>query len=252
MITQRISELGEVSLAELASEFSVSEMTIRRDLDALEAGGDVRKVIGGAISLIGKSVEPPFSARAVQAAKEKLHLAKLAVSLLKPHETVLLDSGSTVLAVAREIRGKGLGLTIVTPSVLAAIELVDEPDTNVILTGGLLRAGELSLTGAEAQEALLRYNCDVYFMGIAGLDGGRGASDYNREEGEVKRAAVRASDRVIAVVDETKLGRIQLMTVALPTEINAIVTDAPVTHPVLMDLRSAGVEVYCAEAGEAI
>lgn len=245
IIEERITRFGEVSLVDLAVEFGVSEMTIRRDLDVLENDGAIRKVMGGAISLVGKASEPSFSARAAAAATEKTHLARIAVSLLKPRQTVILDSGSTVLSIAREIRGKNLALTVVTPSLLAALELVDEPDTTVIVTGGRLRPGELSLIGSDAEDAFLRYNCDVYFMGVAGLDGARGASEYHREEGAVKRYASRASDRVIVVVDQSKLGRVQLINVALPGDIAAVVTDAPADHEVLEELRSRGVDVHC-------
>ncbi|MFV0252761.1 MAG: DeoR/GlpR family DNA-binding transcription regulator [Beutenbergiaceae bacterium] len=245
VIEERVMRLGEVSLNGLTAEFGVSEMTIRRDLDLLAGEGVLRKVMGGAISLVGKSTEPSFRARASVAAAQKIHLARLAVTLLKPHQTVVLDSGSTVLAIAREIRGMDLGLTIVTPSLPAAIELAEEPGTTVILTGGTLRSGELSLIGSDAEDAFLRYNCDVYLMGIAGLDGQRGASDYHRDEGAVKRYAARASDTVIAVVDQSKLGRVQLLNVALPSEIDAVVTDAAPDHPVLQQLAQAGVAIHC-------
>lgn len=244
-ISQRAVDRGEVSLADLAAEFSVSEMTIRRDLDGLESQGVVRKVIGGAISTVGKSTEPPFAARAILAADKKVHLAQAAVKLLTRHETVILDSGSTILAVAREIRGKDLALTIVTPSVLVALELADEPDTIVLLTGGRVRPGEMSLIGSEAEDAFLRYNCDVYLMGVAGLDSKRGASEYHIQEGAVKRYAVGSADRVIAVVDQGKLGRVQLINVANVDEIDAVVTDAAELHPEVLRFRAANIDVHC-------
>lgn len=245
---ERIGEMllhrGEVSLVDLAEEFGVSEMTVRRDLDVLEEDGVLRKVMGGAIFTGGKSTEPSFHARAAAAAEEKSHLAAIAVSLLKPRQTVILDSGSTILAVAREIRGRKLGLTVVTPSVLAALELVDEPDTTVLVTGGRLRPGELSLIGSEAEDAFLRYNCDVYLMGVAGVDARRGASEYHREEGAVKRYAARAADQVIAVVDQSKLARVQLINVVDTHDIDVVVTDAQDDHPTVTELRAAGVTVH--------
>ncbi|MBK0418791.1 DeoR/GlpR transcriptional regulator [Leucobacter sp. CSA1] len=244
LIEEMIAQQGEVSLVDLAEKFGVSEMTVRRDLDVLEEDGVLRKVMGGAIFIGGKSTEPSFHARAAAAAEEKHHLAEIAVGLLKPRQTVILDSGSTVLAVAREIKGKGLGLTVVTPSVLAAVELADEPDTTVLVTGGRLRPGELSLIGSEAEDAFLRYNCDVYFMGVAGVDAVRGASEYHREEGAVKRYAARSADRVIAVVDQSKLGRVQLINVVDAADIDAVVTDAPEDHPTVMQLRESGVVVH--------
>lgn len=245
IIEERVATHGEIDFATLSKEFGVSEMTIRRDIDALESSGIVRRVVGGAIAATGKSSEPPFEARAAEAAEGKMHIAEAVVTLLQPHETVILDSGSTVLAVARAIRGKQLGLTIVTPSVLVALELADEPDTTLLLTGGLLRPGELSLIGLDAEETFAQYNCDVYVMGVAGVDAVRGISDYHRGEGSVKKAAIRAADRVIVVVDEVKLGRVQLMNVAPLDAVDALVTDGDPDHPTLVTARDLGVNVLC-------
>jgi DeoR/GlpR family transcriptional regulator of sugar metabolism len=244
-VAARIHTDREVDFTTLADEFGVSAMTIRRDIERLEEQGVARRVLGGAIAFGGKSTEPPFAARAADSADEKLHIARAVADLLTPHETVILDSGSTVLAVARALKGRDLGLTVITPSVLVAVELADEPDTTVLLTGGKVRPGELSLIGAEAEDFYLRYNCDTYVMGIAGVDGKRGASEYHREEGNVKQAAMRSADRVIVAADATKLGRVQLINVAPVSGISVLVTDGSTTHPTVEALTAAGVNVVC-------
>ncbi len=249
-IEQRVLDEGEIEYAALAQEYGVSEMTIRRDVDALEASGLVRRVTGGAIAAYRKAEEPSFESRAMRSATEKMHIAQAAVDLLEPGETVILDSGSTVLAVARAIRGRGLGLTIVTPSLLAAIELADEPDTTIIVTGGNLRPGELSLIGFETESVYQIYNCDTYIMGIAGVDPVRGLTDYHRVEGSAKRAAAAAADRIIVVADESKLGRVQLLTVAPLSAAGHIVTDSPPDHPTLTAARGLGVDVICVDRSE--
>ncbi|WP_237752468.1 DeoR/GlpR family DNA-binding transcription regulator [Mycolicibacterium aromaticivorans] len=246
-IEQRVLDEGEIEYASLAQEYGVSEMTIRRDVDALEASGLVRRITGGAIKAYQKAEEPSFESRASRSATEKMHIAEAAVELLEPGETVILDSGSTVLAVARAIRGRRLGLTIVTPSLLAAIELADEPDTTIIVTGGQLRPGELSLIGFETEAVYRMYNCDTYIMGVAGVDPVRGLTDYHRVEGSAKRAAAGAADRIIVVADESKLGRVQLLTVAPLSAAGHIVTDSPADHPTLVAARNLGVEVLCVD-----
>ncbi len=245
LIEQSVLTEGEIDFVSLASEFNVSEMTIRRDIMRLEEKGVVRRVVGGAIARVGKATEPPFETRVAEAAVGKAHIAEAAAALLQPHETVILDSGSTVLAVAKAIKGKGLALTVVTPSILVAIELVNEPDTVVLLTGGRLRSGELSLIGTETEETFTRYNCDVYVMGVAGVDAVHGVSEYHREESSVKRAAAKTADRVIVVADESKLGRVQLMNIAPLRAIKALVTDGSPEHPALQAARDAGVDVIC-------
>jgi DeoR/GlpR family transcriptional regulator of sugar metabolism len=243
LIEERVAAEGEIEITPLASEFNVSEMTIRRDIEVLETQGLVRKVIGGAIAASRKASEPPFEARAVVAVHEKAHIAEAAVSLLEPGETVILDSGSTVLAVARAIKGRDLGLTVVTPSTLVALELADDPGTTVLLTGGLVRPGELSLIGSDAEEAFTRYSCDIFVMGVAGVDSIRGATDYHREEAAVKRAAIKAADRIVAAVDHTKLGRVHLVQVAPLEALDVIVTDGPEDDLTLRSARAHGILV---------
>lgn len=247
-IVDRIRADHEVDFASLASEFGVSAMTIRRDIERLETLGIARRVLGGAIALGGKSIEPSFATRAAESASEKAEIAAAVADLLTPRETVILDSGSTVLAVAKAIRGRELGLTVLTPSVLVAVELADEPDTEVLLTGGKVRPGELSLIGADAEDFFLRYNCDTYVMGIAGLDGRRGVSEYHREEGNVKQAAVRSADRIIVAADATKLGRVLLTNVAPVSALSVVVTDAAPDEMNLIQLREADVCVVCVES----
>lgn len=250
LIGARVLEAGEIDFSSLAAEYGVSEMTIRRDIDELEAKGIVRRIIGGAISLRGKTDEPAFESRLAEASLEKTRLAEAAVELLKPAETVLLDSGSTVLAVARAIRGRDLGLTVITPSILIALELAAEPDTTVILAGGRVRPGELSLIGPDAIQAFSMYNCDTYVMGVAGVDGRRGATEYHDDEGSVKRAAARSADRVILVVDHHKLGRVQLVNVLPLEEIDVILTDGAPDDPTLVAAAQAGADVVLVPSGE--
>ncbi|WP_370333898.1 DeoR/GlpR family DNA-binding transcription regulator [Mycolicibacterium hippocampi] len=247
-LAARIQSDREVDFTSLAAEYDVSAMTIRRDIERLEEQGIARRVLGGAIAFGGKATEPSFDARAAVAAGGKTHIARAVADLLAPQETVILDSGSTVLAVARALKGRALGLTVITPSVLVAVELADEPDTTILLTGGKVRPGELSLIGAEAEDFYLRYNCDTYVMGIAGVHGRRGASEYHREEGNVKQAAMRSADRVIVAADASKLGRVQLINVAPVSAISVLVTDGSPSHPTVAQLRTAGVDVRCVDA----
>lgn len=243
LIEQRVAAIGEVDYASLAQEFGVSEMTIRRDIEDLETRGRVRRILGGAIPYIGVGEEPAFNSRSAHSALSKGRIAEATVSLLKPHETVILDSGSTVLAVAKRIKGRELGLTVVTPSVLAALELVDEPDTTVLLNGGLLRPGELSVVGSEASSSYQRYFCDTFIMGVAGLHERYGLTEYTRAEADVKQAALAAVSRVIVVADHTKLEQVHLVRVAPLGTAHYIVTDAPADHPTLMAAQKAGVKV---------
>lgn len=249
-IEQRVRTKREVAYADLAAEFDVSEMTIRRDVEALETQGVVRRVVGGAIALQGKDSEPSFETRVADAAEEKRHIADAVADLIGANETLILDSGSTALAVAKSLKGRGLGLTVVTPSLLVALELVAEPDTNVVLTGGQLRPSELSLVGPATEDTLRGYNCDTFVMGVAGIDADRGISDYHPGESQVKRAASQRADRVIVAADKSKLGRVTFVSIAPLTAVDTIVTDGPPDHSALVAARGVGVDVICVAGRE--
>lgn len=245
LIERRVLTDGEATFKLLALEFGVSEMTVRRDLEYLEGRGSLRRVLGGAIATTQSTPEPKVNSRTLADAREKLNIASAVVGFIEPGETVVLDSGSTALAVARALVGRGLGLTILTASVLVAMELHDEPDTNILMTGGQVRPGELSLVGSDCISTFGRYNCDVYVMGVAGVDLDRGITEYSPDEAAVKRAAMTASKRTIVVADAGKLGRCQLTTVAQVSDVDLVVTDAPEQHPDVVVLRNAGIEVRC-------
>src|SRR5919202_294700 len=165
-----LAHRGEVAIVPLADEFDVSEMTIRRDLESLEDAGVARRVRGGAIATVSRGYEPPFAARATAQHPAKRAIAAAAARLLADGETAILDVGTTALELARRLRGRR-GVTLVTPSTPAALELANEPNMRVVLTGGIVRAGELSLVGAFAERAFAELNCDVVFLGVGGVHG---------------------------------------------------------------------------------
>jgi len=242
-IEERVIAAGEVSFAELARAFDVSEMTIRRDIEALQAAGVVRRVSGGAIALTGTAFEPSYGLRAGSAVLSKMHIAERIADALHPGETVVLDSGSTVAAVAQAIRGRELGLTVLTPSITVATTLADEPGTRVILAGGMVRPGELSLIGAETEQFFAHYNSDVFVMGVAGVDATRGLTEYHPQEATVKRAALAASSRLIVGADAGKLGRVHLAAIAPLSDVSVLVTDGAADDSAVESARRAGVDV---------
>jgi DeoR/GlpR family transcriptional regulator of sugar metabolism len=243
LIADRVSSSGEVEFGVLAASLGVSEMTIRRDIDFLETQGVLRRIVGGAISLPGTSTEPSFDSRASASAQEKEHIAEAVVDLLVPGETVLLDSGSTVLSVARAIRKRELELTVVTPSTLAGLELSDSPGVTVYLVGGLLRPHELSLIGPETIRAIEHFNCDTFVMGVAGVDAIGGISEYHYEEAHVKQASMKVAQRVIVAADQTKMGRKALVKIADLSDISILVSDAPKRNRTVAAATKLGVDV---------
>jgi DeoR/GlpR family transcriptional regulator of sugar metabolism len=241
-VLRRLTSYGEVAFAEMAEEFGVSEMTIRRDLETLEAEGLARRVRGGAISVVSSSYEPPFAVRATTASDAKTAIGLAAAALVNDGDTVIVDVGTTTLELARSLHGRR-GLVVVTASLPVAAELGADPDVRVVVTGGQVRHGELSLTGGMAEDAFATMNCDLAFIGVAGITATPGLTEYNPDDARVKRVAIAAARRTIVLADASKLGRVAFSTVAPLSAIDALVTDAPADHPEALTISASGVDV---------
>ncbi|MGH3262899.1 MAG: DeoR/GlpR family DNA-binding transcription regulator [Trebonia sp.] len=241
-VLRRLTAHGEVGFNELAEEFGVSEMTIRRDLETLEADGLARRVRGGAISVVSRSYEPPLAVRATTASAAKAAIGTAAASLVNEGDTVIIDVGTTTLELARALHGRR-GLTVVTASLPIAVELGGDPDIRVIVTGGQVRSGELSLTGGITEDVFGALNCDLAFIGVAGIRATPGLTEYNPDDARVKRAAIAAARRSVVLADSSKLGRVAFATVAPLSAVDAVVTDAPAARQPAGELAAAGAEV---------
>jgi DeoR/GlpR family transcriptional regulator of sugar metabolism len=245
-IMSHLAETGEVTIADLALTLGVSEMTIRRDLELLELEGLARRVRGGAISTVSRSHEPAFAVRAMDARAEKEAIGKAAAGLLEDGDTAIIDVGTTTLELARNLH-KHRRVTVVTSSILIAAELGHATDVRVIVTGGVLRHGELSLIGPSAEEPFRELNCDVAFLGVAGVDAAKGLTEYNLDDARIKRAALGAARRCIVLADRSKLGRVALALVAPLSAVDTLVTDAPADHPTVAAAVEMGIQIVHVE-----
>ncbi len=222
-----MSDRAEVDIPSLAAHFGVSEMTIRRDLEALEAEGVVRRLIGGRAEIVDtKNQEPALSTRADSEHVTKAHIGRAAAEMIADHEVVFFDGGSTVLAVAHALVGSGKSLTVLTRSLLIATELAQEPGMEIFVLGGRLKSSEMVTTSSTRADDLQHYNVDTYVMGISGVHPGRGLTDYDPDETAGKRLALDRADRVMLVFDHSKLGRVLMSQVAALDEVDVVVTDA--------------------------
>lgn len=239
-IESLMGDRAEVDIQSLAAHFGVSEMTIRRDLGALEEDGVVRRLVGGrALLLDAKSREPALSTRATAAYETKSHIGRVVADLLVDDEVVFIDGGSTALAVAHALRGSGRALTVLTRSLLVAEELADESAIEIFLLGGRLKSSERLTTSSTMSDDLRHYNVDTYVMGISGVHPTRGLTDYDPDESAGKRLAIERADRVVLVADHSKLGRVLMSRVAGIEEIGVLVTDANAQDDVLAAMPSS-------------
>ncbi len=240
-----LNEKGAVTVSELCEQFGVSEMTVRRDLAALERKGLLRRVHGGAVSARGRSYEPPFLMRSSQHAQEKQRIAEAALSLIHDGDSIALDVGTTTLEIAKRLSDVR-NLTIVTPSLHIGNVLADNPHNRIILTGGILRPGELSLVGPFAERIFAELFVDKLFLGIGGLHLEAGLTEYNLEDAQVKRAMLRSAKECIVVTDSSKLGRIAFAAVGPISVMHTLITDDKADPAIVSRLEEMGVRVVVA------
>ncbi len=237
-----LEQKGAVTVAELCERFGVSEMTVRRDLAALERRGLLRRVHGGAVNARGRSYEPPFLVRSGQYVEEKRRIADAAVQMIHEGDSIALDVGTTTLEIAKRLEGVH-NLTVITPSLHIANVLANLPHARLILTGGILRPGELSLIGHLAERVFQELYVDKLFLGVGGLDLEAGLTEYNLEDAQVKRAMLRSAKECIVVTDSSKLGRVAFAAVAPISAMDVLITDRGADPEILSRLEEQGVKV---------
>ncbi|HSO63925.1 MAG TPA: DeoR/GlpR family DNA-binding transcription regulator [Ornithinibacter sp.] len=225
-ILARVDEAGAVRVSELVDQLGVSDMTVRRDIERLDADGLLERVHGGAIALLPRAAdEPGFSAKSSLMTAEKHAIALAAARLVDPGATIGVSAGTTTYEFARAIRNVP-HLTVVTNSVPVA-QLLHEGGGNhvVVLTGGV-RTPSDALVGPVAVGALQGLHVDRLFLGAHGIDRSAGLTTPNLVEAETNRALVRASRSVCVLADHTKVGIVGLSTFMQLDEVDTLITDA--------------------------
>jgi DeoR/GlpR family transcriptional regulator of sugar metabolism len=243
MILQALRQRSPVLVGELATTLDCSEMTIRRDLESLERSGGLRRVHGGAASVFLSAEETPYGIRALESSEAKATIGAAAASLLADGETVILDGGTTAMEVARALRSRRL--TVMPLALRPVFELHECPGIKLLLPGGEVRPGELSMMGSLTEPSFSQLRFDTCVMGPCGIDVKAGITTHLLAETAVKRAAARASQRVIVVADSSKLGRVAFGHVCDLDEIDIILTDAGADPQRVEELRAAGVDIRC-------
>lgn len=249
-ILELIAQNGQVSVADLIALFQVSEMTARRDLADLAREGLLRRVHGGATANLGRSYEPPYPLRTTAQITAKQAIGQAAAALIQDGDSIAFDVGTTTLEVARAMTEKH-NLTIVTASLPIANEIVSKcalgVDIRLILTGGVVRPGELSMVGEFASHAYNHLHVDKAFLGVGGVSLQHGLTEFNLDDALVKRAIIATASQVIVVADSSKLGRTSFAHIAPLKAVRTIVTDRQTEAATIKKLRETGLEVILAE-----
>ncbi|MEU7445814.1 DeoR/GlpR family DNA-binding transcription regulator [Streptomyces diastaticus] len=229
LILEMVRANGAVSLRELARVVQTSEVTVRRDVRALEAEGLLDRRHGGAVLPGGFTRESGFPQKSHLASAEKTAIADLAAGLVGEGEAVVVGAGTTTQELARRL-ARVPGLTVVTNSLLVAQALAHANRVEVVMTGGTLRGSNYALVGSGAEQSLQGLRVSRAFISGTGLTAERGLSTSNMLSASVDRALVQAAAEVVVLADHTKLGS-DTMFQTVPTDlITRLVTDEPPPH----------------------
>jgi DeoR family transcriptional regulator of aga operon len=237
-----------VTVHDLSDRFGVSIVTVRSDLDELAERGQLRRVRGGAIAAFRRASEVPYEARSDAQAPEKALIAKAAVELLVKNDTVLLDVGTTTMAIAREIvaRTDLDDLIVVTNGLNIAITLEPAiPRVQVMVTGGTLRPLQHSLVDPMAGLMLHRLRASIVFVAANGIHPEHGVSTTNVPEADMKQRLLAAAHRRVVVADASKFSQEALVRVCDLHDVDLILTAGDVESVVLAAVREQ-VEVQVA------
>lgn len=230
-----------VRLEQLSAVLGVSQATVRRDLDELEALGVARRVHGGAVLVDDRSVEPGFAAKAGEASAQKERIAARAVERIGPEETVYLDSGSTVLAAARLLRGWER-LTVVTNSLPVAVELAGH-GPRLIVIGGEVRPTSLAIVGPLTSRLLDAMTVDRALMGTYALSLEDGLTTTDPSEAYTKELVLDRAREVILLADSRKIGARSLVSAGGIGAIDVLVTDSGIDERTARALERRGLTV---------
>ena len=246
-ILTELQQAGRVAVETLSEQLDVSLVTIRRDLDALEQKGLLRRTHGGAVSMEPLFYEPfrrdrSFLAQVERAADEKRRIGRAAAALITPGETIALTPGTTTTEVIRGLP-MNYNITVVTNTVNVAMELSKRKDVYVFVTGGHLHGEWFSLVGSAALKSLENMLINTMFVGADGMDAKWGASCFNADEAELNGTMLKLARRRVAVVDSGKIGVVANWCICKAHEINILITDTNATDEAVEPFLKLGIEV---------
>lgn len=245
VIGDLVRERGSVRGSELVDLLGVTDETVRRDLARLAAQGVVRRAHGGAVAVVpGDETDTAFRLR--EHAAEKIAIGRRAAELVADGSSIILDSGTTTLCLARELRDRR-DLTVVTTAVTNALEMVGTPGTTVIMTGGVIRPTTFGASGELAAATLRQLHVDQTFLAIHSVSAEGGLTYPLLDEVEAKRAMIDAAREVILLADHSKFGRRALVRVAELSAVQRIVTTPGVDPAEAAAIRDLGIDLIFAD-----
>ncbi len=243
-----LQENGALRIGDLSEMFDVSGETVRRDLAVLEDQGLLTRTRGGALAESVR-LETSFQRRMRENGAAKLQIARVAAGYVQDGSTVIIDSGSTMAHLVRQLRSKR-DLVVITNGITHVEDLLSNPTLTVVVTGGLIRRATRGAAGPLAVESLSSLHADHTFIATHGFSAEAGMTYPSFDEVAAKRAMIAAGAEVTLLADGTKSGRASMVRVAPLTELTRIVTSEPISVSERSRISDLGVELIVTGGGE--
>ncbi len=241
-IVEQLLQHGSVQVADLVERYGVSAVTIRADLTHLESQGLAARNHGGASLQHTPPQEHDIHEKDTLNLPLKETIGAYAAQLVKPGDNIILDSGSTTMALARHLRTQR-DVTVMTNGLNIAWELAEAPGVKLLMTGGALHQPSLSLHGHQAEASLASYSFDTLFLGVDGLDLQFGLTTHHGAEASLNHRMVERARRIVVLTDSSKFGKVSLHRIAKLEEMHALITDDGISAEYREGLQRLGIEV---------
>jgi DeoR/GlpR family transcriptional regulator of sugar metabolism len=244
-----LEETGTLNVGELAARFGLSVVTIRKDLDELEAEGLLERTFGGAVFSHRSRFNKSFLHRTMEHRQEKHAIAAAALEYVQNGDTIILDAGTTTLALAQLLQRHVKSVFIITCSVPAALEL-SSAGYDILLLGGMVGKKGLALLGRETVRMIERYRADKAFLGSSGFTIEKGHTTPNPDDAQIKEALIRIADKTHILVDSSKYGHDCLTSFAHLRDVYLTITDNGLARSKAKALEAVGARLRIAEVVE--
>ncbi len=236
---------GDVAVETLARDLGVSVATIRRDLTSLEENGSIRRTHGGATVTAPRGADQAFALREQIDSDQKRLIARAAFNLVDTDQTLFMNDGSTILALARELVAADTALTVATPGVNIATALSENPKIDAYLAGGLVRHRTMGTTGDFVEQMLSSINADVAFIAAEGFSVRDGLTFSYESDAKIARIMSRQALRTIVLATARKLGQRDRITALRAADVDTLITDCD-DESIIGRIRDSGIDVIVA------
>lgn len=245
-ILKLLHESGRVEVSTLSKTFSVSEVSIRNDLATLEQDGLVARVRGGAVSPYDPYYNMSLAQRSNTNRDRKEKIAERIASLIQDNQSVMMNAGTTTLAVMKKLASRK-NINIVTNSIVLALEGAKHPNLHISLLGGDVNAEYQYVYGTATLEQLADYHADLLILSADGIDAAAGVTSYYDSEVDICRRMVSRCNKVIAALDGSKIGKVTFRRIADVSEVDVLITNEDAPKANLAELEAAGLSILQAD-----